>query len=190
MHLTGRQTGRDRSERVVAIRRNEWSRSPECASASFPIAIAKSAVTVAAGVLSTILPPQQQQRHAAALQFPVHLHPIGQRPCRLIVERRRREQPALELTVVRPFRHRPGDADDGSPPQILANRRPADPDRIRESAVRSHPGRASVAKTSRTFRIGALSAGIGPPPCSFAKGGWSSIRSPTSRASRQSQQDG
>jgi len=79
-------------------------------------------------MFGAIFLPQQEQRHAAPLQLPVHCCPDGQRPCRLLFERRRREQPALELAVVHPFRHRPGDADHGSPPQILANRRSADAD--------------------------------------------------------------
>jgi hypothetical protein len=44
----------------------------------------------------------------------------------------RREQSALQLGVVQSFRHRPGNADDGRAPQILADRRAADPDRNRD----------------------------------------------------------
>src|SRR4029077_5572537 len=45
-------------------------------------------------------------------------------------------------------------------------------------------------RTSRTFRIGALSAGIGPPLALAAKGASSAIRSPTSRASDRPHQGG
>jgi len=90
------------------------------------IEVAEPAVAIALGMLCSIFLPQQQQRYAGPLQLSVHMGPVGQRPCRLLIERRRREQPALELDVVHPFRDRPGDANHGSPPQILTDRRSAD----------------------------------------------------------------
>jgi hypothetical protein len=74
----------------------------------------------------------------------------------------RREQPALEPPVVHPFRHRPGNADHGSPPQILADRRSADADGDGDMPF-THAKSCRSLRTSRTFRIGTLSAGIGAP---------------------------
>ena len=157
--------------------------------APYPIQIAEPAVSIGVGLFGSILLPQQEQRHTASLQLPVHNRPVRQRPCRLLLERWRREQPALELGVVHPFRHRPGDADDGS-----RRRYSLTVDRLTPMATaicRSLTPRACRSlRTSRTFRIGALSAGIGPPPCMAAKRGWSAIRSPTLRASRRYQQGG
>ena len=113
-------------------------------------------------MFGAIFLPQQEQRHAAPLQFPVHCCLVGQRPCRLLPECRRREQPPLDLAVVHPFRHRPV-------MPITAARRRYSPtvDRPMPTVIaicRSLTPRACRSlKTSRTFRIGALSAGIRPP---------------------------
>jgi hypothetical protein len=44
--------------------------------APFPVEIAEAAVAIAVGMLGSIFLPQQQQRHAAPLQLPVHVDPI------------------------------------------------------------------------------------------------------------------
>ena len=62
------------------------------------------------------------------LQLLVDVGPIGQRPCRLLLERRQREQPPLEFTVLQSCGHRPGDADDGGA-RRFANCRRAHPNR-------------------------------------------------------------
>jgi hypothetical protein len=69
---------------------------------------------------------------------------------------------SLQLGIVQSLRHRPGDADAGGAPQIFADCRSAHP--IVTAICRSLTPRACLnLRTSRTFRIGALSAGIGPP---------------------------
>ena len=50
-------------------------------------------------MLRAMLLPQQHQRHAATLEFLVHLRPVGHRLRRALVEARRREQPPLQLGV-------------------------------------------------------------------------------------------
>lgn len=56
-----------------------------------------------------MLRPQDHQRHAATLEFLVHLRPVGQRLGRAAVESRRREQPPLRLGAGDLRRDRPRD---------------------------------------------------------------------------------
>ena len=99
------------------------------------VEIAEPTVAVTVSVLAAVLLPKQQQRHAAALELLVDLVPIGQRLFRMPVECGRREQSALQLGIVQRCRHRPGNADDGRAPQILADRRAADADRDRDLSL-------------------------------------------------------
>ena len=140
-------------------------------------------------MLRAIFLPQQEQRHAAPFQLPVHYRPVGQRPRRLLLECRRREQPALELAVVHPFRHRPGDADHGSPPQILANRRSADAEGDGDLPLAHAKGMPQSQNFSNLPHRRSL-GGHQTSPCLAAKVGWSAIRSPSSRASGRFQQGG
>ncbi len=98
---------------------------------------AEAAVAVAVRMFGPVFLPQQQERHARAAQLGVQPRPVRQRRRPAGVTARRREQPPFEPGVVKLGRDRPG----GSlTPQACFRRR-----------------------TSRTLRIGNLSAGIGPP---------------------------
>ena len=100
------------------------------AAAPFAVEVAEPAVAVAVGMLAAIILPQQRQGHAAAAQLGMDMGPIRQwlRPRRVIA--RRREQLALQRRIVELVRHRPGDADDGRPADVLPDRRTADAQRL------------------------------------------------------------
>ena len=133
-------------------------------------------------MLGPVLLPQQQQRHGAPLQLLVDVGPIGQRPCRLLVERRRREQQPLQLGVVQSLRNWPGDADDGGATKILADRRPAQPCRDRDLPL-THAKRVPQSQNFSNLPHRRSLGGHRTSPCMAAKGASSAIRSPTSRAS-------
>ena len=153
------------------------------------VELAEPAVAVAVRVLGPVLLPQQQQRNGRPLQFLVDVGPIGQRPRRLLVKRRRREQPPLQLGIVQSVGHRPGDADDGGAPQILANRRPAQPGRDGDlplAHAKGVPQSQNFSNLSHRRSLG----GHRTSPCMAAKEVSSAIRSPTSRASGRAHQGG
>jgi hypothetical protein len=113
--------------------------------APIAIEVAKAAIAVAVDVLGLVLLPQQLQRHALPPQLLVDVVPIGLCPCRCGLERRRREQAPLQLGVVHPFRHRPGDADHAGTSLASAQRRPPCRD--------SFAGSESVRPTAKGGRI-------------------------------------
>src|SRR5579872_5337145 len=98
------------------------------------------------------------QRHGAPLQFLVDMGPSGQRPGWLLIERRQREQPPFQLGIVHSLGHWPGEARRRYSPTV---------DRLTPIVTAIccslTPRACRNLRTSRTFRIGALSAGIGPP---------------------------
>ena len=147
-----------------------------------PVEVAESAVAVAVGVLGPVLLPQQQQRHGAPFQLLVDVGPIGQRPCRRLVERRWREEPPLELGIVQSLRHRPRDADDGGAPQIFADCRSAHPNRDGDLPLANAKGVPQSQNFSNLPHRRSL-GGHRTSPCMVAKGASSAIRSPTARAS-------
>src|SRR6202521_3204722 len=73
-----------------------------------------------------MLLPQDHERHAATLEFFVHLRPVGQRLRGALVEARRREQPSLQRGVADLRRDRPREPDHLGAPHVLRNRRLAD----------------------------------------------------------------
>ena len=150
--------------------------------APLPVKIAKPAVAVTISVLGPVFLPQQLQRHGAPLQLLVDMGPIGQRPGWLLVERRQREQPPFQLSIVHSLGHRPGDAADGGAPQIFADRRPADPDRYRDLPLAHAKGVPQSQNFSNLPHRRSL-GGHRTSPCMAAKGASSAIRSPTARAS-------
>src|SRR5581483_11694428 len=77
-----------------------------------------------------------------------------------------------------------GDANHRGPAQVLTDGRSADPDRSRNLAL-THARAWRNLRTSRTLRIGALSAGIGSPLAWSQRETASAIRSPTARASHR-----
>ena len=132
------------------------------AAAPFAVEVAELAVAVAVGMLAAIVLPQQRQGQAAAAQLGMDMGPVRQRlrPWRLIA--RRREQLALQRRIVELVRDRPSDADHRRAPDVLPDRRAADPQRL--SVTRSLAPQAYLwRRTARTLRIGNLSAGIVPP---------------------------
>ena len=144
-----------------------------------PIEIAKSTVAVTIAVRAPVFLPQQQQGHAAPLEFPVHL---AKRLGRRFLKRRWREQPPLQLAVVHALRHRPGDANDSGPPQILADRRTAYPNRHRDLPL-AHPKGVAQSQNFSNLAHRRSLGGHRTSPCLVAKEAASAIRSPTARAS-------
>jgi hypothetical protein len=108
--------------------------------------------------------------------------PIGQRPCRLLVKRRRREQAPFQLGIIQSVGRRPGDADDGGAPQILANCRPAQPGRDGDLPLAHAKGVPQSQNFSNLPHRRSL-GGHRTSPCMAAKGASSAIRSSTARAS-------
>ena len=160
-------------------------RLPHCGRdglAPIPVEVAESAVAVAVGVLGPVLLPQQQQRHGAPFQLLVDVGPIGQRPCRRLVECRWREEPPLQLGIVQSLRHRPGDADDGGTPQIFADCRSAHPNRDGDLPLANAKGVPQSQNFSNLPHRRSL-GGHRTSPCMVAKEASSAIRSPTARAS-------
>ena len=100
------------------------------AAAPFAVEVAEPAVAVAVGMLAAIFLPQQHQRHAAAAQLGMDVGPVRQRLRLRRVVARRREQLALQRRIVELVRDRPGDADHRRAPEILPDRRAADPQRL------------------------------------------------------------
>ena len=133
-------------------------------------------------MLGPVLLPQQQQRHGAPFQLLVDLGPIGQRPCRRLVECRWREEPPLQLGIVQSLRHRPGDADDGGTPQIFADCRSAHPNRDGDLPLANAKGVPQSQNFSNLPHRRSL-GGHRTSPCMVAKEASSAIRSSTARAS-------
>jgi len=134
-----------------------------------PIEIAKSTVAVTIAVRAPVFLPQQQQGHAAPLEFPVHLAPVRKRLGRRFLKRRWREQPPLQLAVVHALRHRPGDANDSGPPQILADRRTAYPNRHRDLPL-AHPKGVAQSQNFSNLAHRRSLGGHRTSPCLVAKG--------------------
>jgi hypothetical protein len=114
---------------------------------------------------------------------------LGSDRARLLVERRRREQPPLQLGIAQSVGCRPRDADDGGAPQILANCRPAQPGRNGDlplAHVKGVPQPQNFSNLPRRRSLG----GHRTSPCIAAKGASSAMRSPTSRASSRPHQGG
>lgn len=149
--------------------------------APFPIGIAEPAVAMPVGVLRAIF--LQEQRHAAPLKLPVHCRAVGQRSCRLLLERRCVNSPRSNSPSS--VRHRPGHTDHGTPPQMLANRRSADPDGDCDLPFVHAKGRAAVSRL-----LESSASALSRRALLGRKEGWSAIRSSSSRASGRSQQDG
>ena len=97
--------------------------------AAAPVAceIAEPAVAIAIRLPGPILLPKQQQGDARLAQLGMDAGPLRLRPARLGREWRR-EQLALQRHVVQRRRHRPSDADNGGPAQILGHRVATDAD--------------------------------------------------------------
>jgi hypothetical protein len=76
----------------------------------------------------------------------------------------RRKQLALQRRVVELDRYRPGNANHCRPADVLSNRRPADPNGLGDHPLARPTSilQAFRRRTSRTFRIDNLSAGIRP----------------------------
>ena len=100
------------------------------AAAPFAVEVAEAAVAVTVGMLAAIVLPQQRQRHAGTAQLGMDMGPVRQRlrPRRVIA--RRREQLALQRGIVELARDRPGDADHRRTPDVLPDRRAAEPQRL------------------------------------------------------------
>ena len=96
----------------------------------FAVKLAEAGIAVAVDMRGAMLLPQDHQRHAATLEFFVHLRPVGQPLRRALVEARRREQPPLQLGVADLWRDRPRDPDHLGAAHILGNRRLADARRL------------------------------------------------------------
>ena len=81
----------------------------------FPVAIkiAITAVAVAISMVRPVLLPEEQQRHAAPLQFALDFRPIDSGSRRRALAARDRKKTALQLFIAEPLWQRPGEADDG-----------------------------------------------------------------------------
>ena len=78
-------------------------------------------------MLAAVVLPQQRQGYAAAAQLGMDMGPVRQRLRLRRIIARWREQLTLQRRIVELARHRPGDADHGRAPDVLPDRRAADP---------------------------------------------------------------
>ena len=161
------QAGRDRPERVVAINRNDWSQSIGTAGRDHPVRARQQVPVLPLGeqpiMWAGLRYSRSRQRVTAGGASPrTASAPRGRKSNRAVAaagfKRRRREQPSFQLALVDALRHEPGDADYRRPSQILAHRRSTGADLGGDSPLAHAQGVAQ--SEARTFRIGALSAGI------------------------------